>query len=110
MSEVTLPVPNALLFVLDPNHQDVQVPEYASGALVAANATCASIATLADVDGEVTVRLIERDGATPTERFVVVFDGTLETPSRRVAIVTSQFESVLEQEVGRRHCSNPDQR
>jgi hypothetical protein len=94
----TLAVPNAILFILDPTNEAAVVPVYVPGEAAAATPTCVSIATIADVDGEVTVSLGARvdDGMWPT--LVQVFDGLVETPGHVLAVVTAEFERVLEME------------
>ena len=60
------------------------------------------MATVAEVDGEVTVRLLDWSGGVLPEGFLLAYDGVLETPTRIVAIVTSHFERVLEANVSGR--------
>ena len=63
--------------------------------------SCASISTVADVDGEVNVQLLDwGDGAVPTG-FYLAFDGILQTPNKIVAIVTSHFKLVLQENVSK---------
>jgi hypothetical protein len=57
------------------------------------------VATLADVDGEVTFRLGKQESNSEKPELAQVFDGSIETPGRKLAIVTAQFESVLQTEV-----------
>lgn len=94
--KTTLAVPSAILFILDPTNKAAVVPEYVTGKAAAATPSCVSIATIADVDGEVTVRLCASldDGECST--LVQVFDGLVETPGHVLAVVTSEFERVLE--------------
>lgn len=56
-STATVAVPNAILFVFDPAHPDVSVPDFDPGALLAATGTCLSIGTQLDVDGDTEVTL-----------------------------------------------------
>jgi len=97
MSTVTLTPPNAILFVFDPSNQNVTVPDYVNAQLIAANATCISVGTQAPVDGDTVVSLCEPE--TYRKGLEKVFDGRIETPSRRVAVVTSEFQQVLEMSV-----------
>lgn len=93
ISAVSIPVPHAIVFVLDPGHPDPIVPEFVPGEPVAANATCISVATLPEVDGEVAIRIGD-DPASP--ELEEVFAGVVETPGRRLAVLTSDGRVVLE--------------
>ncbi len=100
MIQSTLGVQNAILFVLDPTNSSAHVPPYVIGQTTASTTSCVSFATLPDVDGEVTITLFskheqQRDSAVGLE----VFDGHVETPGRKLAIVDSQFVRVLECDV-----------
>ncbi|HVG87237.1 MAG TPA: hypothetical protein VM734_05445 [Kofleriaceae bacterium] len=96
MKATTVSVPNAIIFVMDPTNSDASVPAYRHGEVTAATSTCVSVATLPEVDGDITVRLAERGSDPENDGLVPVFDGVLETPGGKVAIVTSELESVLE--------------
>lgn len=93
MSRAVLSPPNAILFVLDPTNKEVVVPPYIAGELVAATATCVSVGTQADVDGDVEVSL--EPAAGPLD-LLQVFLGGVATPGGKVAVVTSHFFHVLE--------------
>lgn len=93
--EAMLSVPNAIVFILDPETRDIKVPQYDSERTAASNAACVSIKTLADVDGDVTIRLEKRDAAA-TDNLEMVFAGEVETPNQRLAVVTSSFERIVE--------------
>lgn len=99
MKEITLSVPHAILFVNDPAHEHVVIPEYVPGRITSANVSCVSVNTRADVDGEVTVRL----GATLLESMQdpcnTVVEHVIETPRRSVGVFTSENEMVLAMEV-----------
>lgn len=97
MARAVLSPPNAILFVFDPTNPGVAVPPYVDGELTAASATCVSVGTQADVDGDTEVSL----DTTPTipADLQRAFVGAIATPGRRLAVVTSQFERVLEIEV-----------
>ncbi|GAB2859578.1 hypothetical protein GCM10027277_30130 [Pseudoduganella ginsengisoli] len=97
MLQATISPPNAILFVFDPANKNVIIPAYVDGELTAANDTCVSVGTQADVDGETDVSLGFFDEA--PVGLQQVFLGTIHIPSGRVGIVTSQFQRVLELEV-----------
>jgi len=99
VTTITLEVPNAIVFVFDPSHPDIIIPEYIPGEVVASNPACISVATLPDADGAVTLRLGVGSVDRSDPALKPVFDGALETPGGRVAIVTSDSRPVLEQAV-----------
>jgi hypothetical protein len=100
MTTATLSPTNAILFVLDPSNETVQVPPYVDGVLTAASSTCVSIGTQAAVDGRTTVSLGRSQDGSDNSDLEKVFDGRLETPSRQIAIMTSELQKVLELPVG----------
>ena len=93
--KTNLAVPNAILFIVDPTNTAAVVPEYVLGEATAATPSCISVATIADVDGEVTVRLCAASSDVARSTPVRVFDGSVDTPGRVLAIVTSDFDQVL---------------
>lgn len=97
MSRAVLSPPHAILFVLDPSSNDVTVPPYVDGELTAATSTCVSFGTRADVDGETEI-VLNTSLITPAD-LRRAFRGVIETPSGKVAVVTSQFERILEVDV-----------
>jgi hypothetical protein len=97
MNRVVLSPPNAILFVFDPTNKDVVVPAYVDDELTAATDTCVSVGTQADVDGHTEVSL-EAALIAPTDLHQV-FLGAIAAPGRKVAVVTSQFQRVLEIDV-----------
>lgn len=104
MSEVTVAVPNAILFVVDPKNRDAEVPVYDIGKLVCATRSCVSVATISDVDGDVAVTLSPRSDSDLASDRLVVFSGTVQTPNRRIAVVTSQLQVLLETDVSGSEC------
>ena len=77
----------------------MEVPEYDPESVVSANRSCVSIRTIADVDGNVTVTLTSALPAGAREDGLEVFQGRIDSPSGRVAVVTSENEKLLELEV-----------
>lgn len=94
--KTNLAVPNAILFIVDPTNTAAIVPEYVLGEATAATRSCISVATIADVDGEVTVRLCAPSDDVARSTPVRVFAGSVDTPGHILAIVTSDFDRVLE--------------
>ena len=94
MNEVVLAPKNSILFLGD-RDEPLDVPEI-TDRLVASTSTCIAIGTLAEVDGETTVQLMPKI-STPVGD--MVFQGTLETPSRALSVSDSEGLSVLSLDV-----------
>ena len=97
--EVTLSVPNAIIFLYDLASKDIQIPEYIDNALTAANEKCISIGTQADVDGDVTIKLSSQIDDSDKEHCEQVFDGFVRTPGKKLAVSTSEDDAVLQVDV-----------
>lgn len=83
-----------IVFVLDFANDDAEIPEYSVDSLVASNDSCVSIRVMSDVDGEVEVGL---GGSLPKdERLQEVFRGVVAAPSRKIAVVSSENEVLVE--------------
>lgn len=93
--EVKIAPPYSLVLV-----HDAQVPctppETFDGALVAATPDCVAIGTLAEADGETTIRLV-RASTTPLD--VPVFHGVIAAPSGRIAVALVDGRALMEVEV-----------
>ena len=92
----TLPIPNAIIFIYDRDNQNVIIPEYSPESLIAQNAGCVSVATQADVDGEVTLNLKDNFSDNELVGHQKIHSGYLETPHKKIGISTSENEAVLE--------------
>jgi hypothetical protein len=103
MKCISLCPPNAILFLFDPTNRDAEVPQYVDGQLTAATASCISVGTQAEVDGETTV-CIDPSGK-DCEHLSAAFVGTIETPNRKFAIVTATFQRLLEVNVLNEICN-----
>jgi len=97
MVQVVLSPPNAILFVLDPTNKNSSIPLYVDGELTAATASCVSVGTQADVDGDTEISL-ETTATTPAG-LQLVFRGVITTPGRKIAVATSEHERVLDVDV-----------
>ncbi len=97
MPRVVLSPPNAILFVFDPTNNDAVIPPYINGDLTAATDTCVSVGTRAEVDVDTEISL-DLGGTAPIDLQQVYF-GAIGTPGGKVAVVTSQFQRLLELEV-----------
>lgn len=97
--EVTLSVPNAIIFLYDLASKNIQVPEYIDNVLVAANEKCISIGTQAYVDGDVTIRLLNQIDDSDKQSCEQVFDGYISTPGKKLAVSTSEGNAILQLEV-----------
>jgi len=99
MNSVVLAPPHAILFILDPSNKNVEIPEYVDGELTAENHSCISVGTQPDVDGDTSVTLGRRSERVDLTGLSRVFEGSIQTPGRKIAIVTSESQSVLEQNI-----------
>ena len=99
MSQVTFSPPHPILFIYDPTNANAEIPEYSPNNLAFATKDGVYVGTRADVDGDVTVTLI-RDIKTgePLPKHKV-FEGFIETPNRKVAVITSDLNAVLKVDV-----------
>ena len=97
--EITLFIPHAIIFLYDLANKNVQIPKYVDDVLVSSNEGCVSVGTQADVDGEVTLKLVDRLPENHKNTYKKVFDGCINTPGKRLAISTSEEEGILEIEV-----------
>lgn len=96
--EAIISVPHGIVFVLDPSNREVVIPAYVDGEVISSNPTCVSVATVPEVDGDLTLRLGK--SATPADKSIlVVFEGLIETPGKRLAIGTPDIDAVLETDV-----------
>lgn len=100
LSKQYLP-PHPIVFVMDFLNDDVEIPEYDPETVASSNDTCVSVRTIADVDGEATVVLADR--LPPAEVGVAqqVFVGSIRTPNGKVALVTSENQTLVECDVGK---------
>lgn len=98
---VTISPPNAILFVLDPSSGNILVPTYVNGQLTAANPTCVSVGTQADVDGETEVSLLRQNSGDGRVYAGLhqVFQGEIQTPGNQIAIITSDAAVVASESV-----------
>jgi hypothetical protein len=99
MKLATLAVPHPVVFVLDPGNKQAVLPDLVRGQVTASTSTCVLVGTQAEVDGDVTFRLGAVRAADVDARLTQVFAGSVETPGRKLAIVTSHNERVLEADV-----------
>ncbi|MFO0759128.1 MAG: hypothetical protein U0359_21730 [Byssovorax sp.] len=84
---------------MDFDNQDAEIPAYVEESTASATASCISVRAIVDVDGEATISLTTTQEVTDTHHFREVFRGSIATPNKRVAVVTSENEKLLEIEV-----------
>jgi hypothetical protein len=99
VKEATLSLTHPILFVMDFHNNEATIPGYSPESVVSANSSCISVKAIADVDGEVTALLADRMEGTALTGLRKVFEGKIMTPTRKVAIVTSDNESAIEIDV-----------
>lgn len=96
MARVTRLLKHPIIFILDFDCEEVYIPEHDRTQIVSFNEFCLSVRAMSDVDGSVQIALNEGSSGVS---MIEVFAGTLNTPSRRIAIVSSSNEKLLETEV-----------
>ncbi|WP_437485327.1 hypothetical protein WME75_00580 [Sorangium sp. So ce1014] len=102
METTTYSPSHPIIFVFDPSNSSMDVPVYDPGRTVSFNASCVSIRTIADVDGDVTVTLAADLPPGTIAGSTEVFRGLIDTPGERVALVTSENRALLEMNINRR--------
>lgn len=94
-------VSNGIVFVLDPKNKTTTVPTYDPAAVVVSSDSCVSIKTIPEVDGDVSIRLSgSSEAPQPSVALKSVFQGSVSTPNRSIAVVTAEFTRLLEMPVG----------
>lgn len=99
MGSVILSPPNAILFLMDPDNREVEIPAYIDDHLVASSESCISVGTQVSVDGPTAVTLA-LGGVAPKHLLLIATVGVF-LPMRNLAVVTSEFEVILRQEVAK---------
>jgi hypothetical protein len=95
MHRIDIAPPNSLVLVMDPSVGEV--PEIMAGGSIAASRSCVAVGTLCEVDGSTRISL----GATNSglEGHRLAFDGVLETPGRRIAVMSVTDEVLIQMPV-----------
>jgi hypothetical protein len=88
-------VPNALLFIRDARIPDVPDVDYGDGSSVWSIPTCVVMTCLVDSEGETDITIGDTSEVKPSNR-LLLFDGTLETPSKKLILEIVPDEKVLE--------------
>lgn len=96
---MTLSVPHGVVFFMDDNHPDVIVPMHDDDEIADATTTCVSIFTMIDVDSEVFLEFSNEVADAKKVGLLHVFQGEIEAPGRKVAMSTSDGETLLEVDV-----------
>jgi hypothetical protein len=93
--ERSIAPPHPIVFIVDPS-QHSEVPGDTGATLVTSTPSCITVGTQDAASGETMIRL----GDVPKEPAGhLVFDGTLETPGRRVAVEDSGLAQILSMSV-----------
>ncbi|WP_437784547.1 hypothetical protein [Sorangium sp. So ce1097] len=97
--EATYTPPHPIIFFFDPSNENMEVPAYDPERVVSSNASCVSIRTISDVDGDVTATLDVSVPLGARVGGVEVFRGIIDTPGKIVALVTSENQVLIEMNV-----------
>jgi hypothetical protein len=87
-------VPNALLFIRDARIPDVPDVDYGDGSSVWSIRTCVVITCLVDSEGETDITIGDTSEVKPSNK--LLFNGTLETPSRKLILEIVPDKKILE--------------
>jgi hypothetical protein len=98
MKTISVSPPYAIIFIYDPSNKNANTPEYINGRIISTNGDCISIATQAEVDGDVDITLDESDTRNPVG-LSLMFHGKLSTPGKKIVISTALHQSLLEIDV-----------
>src|SRR5258708_4202695 len=91
-------LPNSLVLISDP--KGGEIPDTMQGAVIASTSSCIAVGCRSEADGETeftlgTIRQVD-PGARP------LFEGKLNTPSRKIAVRSVDGQTILETPVPRR--------
>jgi hypothetical protein len=94
IQETRIAPKNSLVLIMDPTIGDV--PESMHGSLVAATSSCVAVGTRSELDGETRISISDEPLATEcaSEQYTV-FDGLLDTPSKRVSVCTVHDQPIM---------------
>jgi len=90
---VNAALPNSIVMAMD--FESGEPPESMGGGLVAANATCVAVGTLAEQSGTTEFVLADQMEEVDQVDMHVAFDGRLECPSGEVSLVSALNEKLL---------------
>ena len=89
---------NPIVFVLDPGNTSIEVPEYIDGQLIAESPSCVSIGVQPNFEGDTTIQLVTDRQHFDSCGMTKIYSGRVEAPTKRLAVVLSDFELVLSTE------------
>jgi hypothetical protein len=78
---------------MDPDLPEVEIPEYINEQVTAANEWCVSVATQTEEDGVTEITITDTD--IPVNDLSLVFEGSINTPNRKVSVVSSDATTIL---------------
>lgn len=87
-------IPNALLFIRDARIPDVPDVDYGDGSSVWSIPTCVVITCLVDSEGETDITIGDTSEIKQSSK--LLFNGTLETPSRKLILEIVPDKKILE--------------
>ena len=97
-AEARISPPNSLLLVMD--RSVGIVPDSMEDGIVVSTTTCVAVGTLAETDGQTRIILTD-ENVMLFDDYSLIFEGILQTPSKRLSICTVMDEEVLSLEVSR---------
>lgn len=103
MLSTTYTPPHPMVLVCDYDNLDAVIPESNRRSIIRTTETCISIRTIPDVDGDVTVTLASALPPEVLDKNIEVFGGSIYVPGKKIAVVTSENEKLLEIAVASDH-------
>ena len=97
--EAALQVPHSIIFVYDPDHDGLEIPDWSGKAPAQASESCVSIGTLCEMDGSTRIALLPEASELAPSAALKVFDGEIETPGRQLWVNTSEELGLLTSKV-----------
>ena len=97
--EKALQVPHSIIFVYDPDHDGLEIPDWSGKAPAQASKSCVSIGTLCEMDGSTRIVLSPKASELAPSGALTIFDGEIETPARQLWVNTSKELGLLTSKV-----------
>ena len=95
-TEIKIAPKNSLLFVMDKDYGESEIPESMDGKRIVATRSCIVVGTLCEVDGETYVMLTDNKiSVQEISGLQKVFSGILATPQKEVNLYTVHLEPIL---------------
>lgn len=85
--------PHPVIFIFDHSSEEVEIPDFDESTGVSSTSSCISVGVIADVDGDVTISLINEYPKNPN---IEICDQVVVTPNNTISVVTADDTKLLE--------------